>query len=65
MYVKLDRRPFIPSLEALAMRRSIAMIDVGALDERAIRHEGPVHLEDLWGPGAGGGISPWSCFRLQ
>ncbi|MEW6568579.1 MAG: DnaB-like helicase C-terminal domain-containing protein [Chloroflexota bacterium] len=40
----------VRSLKALAMRRGIPMIAVGAVDEEAIRRQGPVHLEDLWGP---------------
>lgn len=40
----------VRSLKGLAMRRSIPVIAVGAVDEEAIRRQGPVHLEDLWAP---------------
>jgi hypothetical protein len=35
---------------AQAMRRAVPVIAVGAVDEHGIRRQGPVHLEDLWGP---------------
>jgi replicative DNA helicase len=38
------------SLKALALRRGVPVVAVGAVDEQAIRRRGPVHLEDLWGP---------------
>ena len=40
----------VRSLKALAMRRGIPVVAVGAVDEQAVRRRGPVHLEDLWGP---------------
>jgi replicative DNA helicase len=40
----------VRSLKALAMRRGIPVVAVGAVDELALRRRGPVHLEDLWGP---------------
>lgn len=40
----------VRSLKALAMRRAIPVVAVGAVDEDSIRRQGPVHLEDLWGP---------------
>jgi hypothetical protein len=40
----------VRSLKAQAMRRSIPVVAVGAVDEDGIRRQGPVHLEDLWGP---------------
>lgn len=40
----------IRSLKALALRRGVPVVAVGAVDEQAIRRQGPVHLEDLWGP---------------
>jgi RecA/RadA recombinase len=40
----------VRSLKAQAMRRAVPVIAVGAVDERGIRRQGPVHLEDLWGP---------------
>jgi len=40
----------VRSLKGLAMRRGIPVVAVGAVDEQAIRRQGPVHLEDLWGP---------------
>ncbi len=40
----------VRSLKALAMRRGVPVLAVGAVDEEAIRRRGPVHLEDLWGP---------------
>jgi len=39
----------VRSLKALALRRGVAVVAVGAVDEQAIRRRGPVHLEDLWG----------------
>jgi replicative DNA helicase len=40
----------VRSLKALAMRRGIPVVAVGAVDDQALRRRGPVHLEDLWGP---------------
>jgi len=40
----------VRSLKALAMRRGVPVVAVGAVDEQAVRRRGPVHLEDLWGP---------------
>jgi hypothetical protein len=40
----------VRSLKALAMRRGLPVVAVGAVDALAIRRRGPVHLEDLWGP---------------
>ena len=40
----------VRSLKALAMRRRIPVIAVGAEDGQAIRRRGAVHLEDMWGP---------------
>jgi hypothetical protein len=40
----------VRSLKALALRRGVPVVAVGAVDEQAIRRQGPVHLEDLWGP---------------
>lgn len=40
----------VRSLKALALRRGVPVVAVGAVDEQAIRRRGPVHLEDLWGP---------------
>lgn len=40
----------IRSLKALALRRGVPVVALGAVDEQAIRRQGPVHLEDLWGP---------------
>jgi hypothetical protein len=40
----------VRSLTALTMRRGISVVAVGAVDEQAIRRQGPVHPEDLWGP---------------
>lgn len=40
----------IRALKALALRRGVPVVAVGAVDEQAIRRQGPVHLEDLWGP---------------
>ena len=40
----------VRSLKALALRRGIPLMAVGAVDELALRRQGPVHLEDLWGP---------------
>ncbi len=47
---ELDLDYVVRSLKALAMRRGIPVVAVGAVDEQAIRRRGPVHLEDLWGP---------------
>jgi replicative DNA helicase len=46
--VQLDS--VIRALKTIAMMRKIPVIAVGAVDERALRRPGPVHLEDLWGP---------------
>ena len=40
----------VRSLKALALRRGVAVVAVGVVNEQAIRRQGPVHLEDLWGP---------------
>jgi len=41
---------FVRAIKSLALRRGVAVIAVGAVDEQALRRRGPVHLEDLWGP---------------
>jgi hypothetical protein len=40
----------IQSLKALALRRGVPVVAVGVVNEQAIRRQGSVHLEDLWGP---------------
>lgn len=39
----------VRSPKALAMRRSIPVVEVGAVDEQAIRRRGPVRLQNLGG----------------
>ena len=39
----------VRSLKRLALRRGLPVVAVGAVDEQAIRRQGPVHMEDLWG----------------
>jgi len=39
----------VRSLKGLALRRGVPVVAVGAVDEQAIRRQGPVHMEDLWG----------------
>jgi replicative DNA helicase len=40
----------VRSLKAVALRGGVPVVAVGVVDEQAIRRQGPVHLEDLWGP---------------
>ncbi|MFQ5922329.1 MAG: DnaB-like helicase C-terminal domain-containing protein [Anaerolineales bacterium] len=40
----------VRALKGLAFRRGVPVVAVGAVDEQAVRRQGPVHLEDLWGP---------------